>query len=273
MGDLKTQQAGRVHVVTVVAIGIVVYGVANLLHEAVGHGGACLAVGCKPIALSSMHFQGDTSRITEDARRIIAAAGSLTNIVAAIPALLFLRARRASATSLDYAAWLFATVNLLQAAGYFLFSGVAGIGDWCEVVRGVGPMPLQRLSLTIAGGMAYWTTVRWSMSHLSGLIGGDVEWRSMKAYLAILPAYLAGATLYVSSGALNPGGIRIVLISAVAASLGGTSGLVWGPQLLKDPNANPASDVQLVVEPDPRWWLAAVAVLVPFVLWLGPGIE
>jgi hypothetical protein len=30
------------------------------------------------------------------------------------------------------------TVNLMQAAGYFLFSGLGGIGDWAAVLRHLG---------------------------------------------------------------------------------------------------------------------------------------
>ena len=42
---------------TVTAIALVAYAASNVLHEAVGHGGACVALGGKPLALSSVHFE------------------------------------------------------------------------------------------------------------------------------------------------------------------------------------------------------------------------
>src|SRR2546427_355944 len=62
--------AGRLlDVPTVVAIAIVAYVLADVLHEAVGHGGACVLTGGKPLVLSTVHFDcgGDS--------RWVAAAG------------------------------------------------------------------------------------------------------------------------------------------------------------------------------------------------------
>src|SRR5215470_1423305 len=42
---------------TVGAIGILAYMFGSVLHEGVGHGGACLLVGAKPLALSSVYFE------------------------------------------------------------------------------------------------------------------------------------------------------------------------------------------------------------------------
>ena len=44
---------------TLVAIPIVAYGLANLGHEGLGHGGACLLAGGRPMVLSSVHFECD----------------------------------------------------------------------------------------------------------------------------------------------------------------------------------------------------------------------
>src|SRR3989442_8744490 len=57
--------AGRLlDVPTVVAIAIVAYVLADVLHEAVGHGGACVLTGGKPLVLSTVHFDcgGDSRR-------------------------------------------------------------------------------------------------------------------------------------------------------------------------------------------------------------------
>ena len=68
---------------TVAAIAIVAYALANVLHEGLGHGGACLLVGCAPKVLSSMHFDGDNSGLSRAATNLIEAGGTLANLLGA----------------------------------------------------------------------------------------------------------------------------------------------------------------------------------------------
>src|SRR5207237_10048020 len=77
---------------TVTAIALVAYAASNVLHEAVGHGGACLAVGGKPIVLSSLHFECGEEAISALARRGVAAAGTIVNFSAGAIALVAFRA-------------------------------------------------------------------------------------------------------------------------------------------------------------------------------------
>src|SRR5215510_8483656 len=67
--------------VTVTGIALVAYAVSNVLHEAVGHGGACIALGGKPIALSSVHFECGQEAMSAFARRGVAAAGTIVNFI------------------------------------------------------------------------------------------------------------------------------------------------------------------------------------------------
>ena len=71
----------------------------------------------------------------------------------------------------------------------------------------------------------------------------------------------------------SPGGVVVVLISGVAASLGGTSALAWGPQLLHDPRLGVPTGTQLEVRREVRWIVVAALVAIAFVLVLGPGIS
>jgi len=56
---------------TVGSIGILAYMLGNVLHEAVGHGGACLLSGAKPLVLSSVHFECSLDN------RLVIAGGTL----------------------------------------------------------------------------------------------------------------------------------------------------------------------------------------------------
>jgi hypothetical protein len=126
---------GKPDSLTVSAIAVVAHALSVFIHEALGHGGACVAVGCTPRLLTTMQFQGDESSLSKVAVAAISAGGSVANLVAAAIAMLLLRRHRGPAGSGWFFLWLFATVNLLAAAGYPLYSGVANIGDWANIVQ------------------------------------------------------------------------------------------------------------------------------------------
>ena len=67
----------RTHALTVGAIAILAYMLGNVLHEGLGHGGACLLVGAKPLVLSSVHFECSADS------RLVMAGGTLVNLFAA----------------------------------------------------------------------------------------------------------------------------------------------------------------------------------------------
>jgi hypothetical protein len=65
---------------TLVAIAAVAYVLANGVHEGVGHGGARLLMGGRPVALSAVFFECDRSGLPASTHRWIAAAGTLANL-------------------------------------------------------------------------------------------------------------------------------------------------------------------------------------------------
>lgn len=260
-------------ILTVASVAVVAYALSNVVHEGLGHGGACLLVGGSPQLLTSMHFDGDNSGLTEFATRVIAAGGTVANFaVAAVSIVLMRRVRRAGAATWLFL-WLLATVCLLQGTGYFLFSGLGNVGDWAEVVKGLPGGALWRVGLASVGGLTYWLSTRWAMGRLGARLLGRTPSRVSEARRYTLVAYFTGAALYVTAGSLDPAGIAILMISGIAASLGGTSGLAWGPRLLDDPNLGPAADPLPPVQRDWRWIAAAAVCAGIFVLVLGPGLR
>ncbi|MFN8422240.1 MAG: hypothetical protein U0470_02240 [Anaerolineae bacterium] len=257
---------------TVVAVAVVAFALAAVVHEGLGHGGACLAVGCAPRMMTTMQFQGDEAGLGETAGRIIAAGGTIANVAAAALAAYWLRRRRDAVGPAWLFGWLFATVNALQAAGYPLYSGFTGIGDWASVVDGWSPAWLWRVGLVAVGAATYWLAVSKAMNGLGARLPGIGRRRVGPAYRYCLAAYLAGGILDVASGWHEPGGLFILLISGIASSFGGTSGLAWGPQLLNDPATAPAGLALPPIGRDRRWIAAAVVVGAVFILVLGPGV-
>jgi hypothetical protein len=263
----------RHDLLTVAAIGLVAYALANLLHEGLGHGGACLLVGGKPLVLSSMHFHGDTEELSRGANRLIAAGGTLVNLLVGGIALAALSRSQSVSAQVRFFLWLFAFVNLFQGTGYFLFSGVAGIGDWTAVIAGWPAPWLWRLIMAATGGLAYFLVMLLAMRRLSRFVGSQKQGRYRRAVALSIVPYLTGSALYIIAGLLNPEGLILVLISAVAASLGGTCGFLWGPQFFRDPDFAPTSEEPIAIARSWGWIATAAIVAAVFIAVLGPGIR
>ena len=63
----------------------------------------------------------------------------------------FSRPLRPSAPAGRCCLWLFLALNLFQAFGYWMFSGLGGIGDWQAVIAGTPHYALARLALAVVG--------------------------------------------------------------------------------------------------------------------------
>jgi hypothetical protein len=263
----------RPDLLTLAAIAVVAYAVADVFHEGFGHAGTCALLGGRPLVLTSMQFEGDTEGLPALANRLIAAGGTVANLVAAALVWPLLRWGQDRSPATWFFLWTFASVNLFQATGYPLFSGVGGIGDWAAVTRGWEPLWLWRLLLAVVGGVSYYLGVRWSMTALATRLEEPAPARVRVAYIYTLTPYFVGCALYVVAGLRNPAGPMLVAVSAVAASLGGTSGFAWGPQLLRDPAIPSAPGPVPALSRSWGWVALAGLVGLGFVTVLGPGVH
>jgi len=257
---------------TIAAIGVVVFLLQNLLHEGVGHGGACLLVGGRPVALSTAYFDCDLTGLPDPSRRIVASAGSLLNAALGLLCWVAVRGRQRFLPRFRYFLWLLMSVNLLGATGYLLFSGVLGAGDWMVVVDGLQPAWVWRWGLVVAGLALYLLSTWISLGVLNEFIGGDEPARFGRGgKLTVIP-YLAGSSTTTISSFFNPLGGVFVLTSA-AATFGGVSALAWMAQLFRTKRLPPSPEPPLPIARN--WWWIAGAVLLHLlrVGILGRGLE
>src|SRR5262245_14773642 len=251
---------------TIIAISIVAFAIANLLHEGAGHGGACVLTGGNAKVLSSVHFE-----CSQDSR-VIAAGGTLVNFMAGLLCWLALRFVKHAPEHLRYFLWLLMTINLLQAAGYFLFSGLGNFGDWAYVIHGLSPAWLWRTVLTVCGVVSYLLVVWLALLELRCFLG-ESDWRRGGAKDLTLIPYVAGGILYTVSGMFNPVGMILVGLSAVAASFGGTSGMAWMTQYLGSKFAPRISSQSFTMRRNRGWIIAAFITATIFVGVLGRGVR
>ena len=262
----------RIDVPTLAAIAALVGVVSTQAHEGLGHGGMCLAEGLHLNAWGAFYVDCGSETDPLFARKLVEMAGSTVNLIVAIVAALLFVATSPQRFTLRFILWLTATLNAFEWAGYFLFSGVGGIGDW-----GVGPSgvlfgvanPWAWRALMAFGGMAiYWWLAIRAMHALAGMTGDDPAGRA-QAKLLSLGAYATIGVVAVLVGLLNPEGVFVVIASAGAASLGGASGLWWGINMI--PRTEQAGDFELR-----RNWpliVAAIVVVAAEAVILGPTLR
>jgi hypothetical protein len=252
--------------VTIVAISIVAFALANMLHEGAGHGGACLVTGGHAKVLSSVHFECDRGG------RLIAAGGTLVNFLVGFLCWIALRVAKAARGHWRYFLWVLMTVNLLQGGGYFLFSGLGNFGDWAEVIRGLEPAWLWRAGLVVLGVVSYMLLMWLALRELRPFLG-EGDWRRGGAKDLTLVPYLTGGVLYTVAGMFNPVGMILVALSAAAASFGGTSGMAWMTQYLGGKLAPRTASQPLALRRSFAWIVVAVMVAAVFIGVLGRGVR
>jgi len=265
----ETSQAPAADGLTVAAISLLAYMLGSLLHEGAGHGGACLLTGAKPMVLSSVHFECSVDS------RLVDAGGTLINFIAAAVFFALGRLIGRDRPRWRYFLWIAMSINLYTATGYFLFSGIGGIGDWGAFIQGLGPTWMWRIGLTIFGAIAYLLAALISVRELRALIGTDEAQRYRRARRLSAIPYFCGGILMCIAGALNPVGMILVLISAAASTFGGTSGLLWATNWLKRGTIIPYGPPAEPLPIDRSWRLvtSAGAAATAFIALLGPGIR
>ena len=242
---------------TIISMAVIASGIATMLHEGVGHGVIAWLRGDIPTELTSNHL----STLRPD--RWVDAGGTLVNLMAGAASLLISR-RAGDRANIRYFFWILAALNLLPGAGYFLFSGIFGLGDWFQVILGLPHQAALRIGMSVFGAGIYVMVVRL----LAVFVRPFVPDRPTYNIVGRFP-YYAACLFSCAAGALDPLGLKLFFVSTVPAAFGGSSGLLWADWLM--PSAAP--EPKLVVHRAPAWWIAAVVLGICYVVFLGRGIQ
>lgn len=246
-----------------------------MIHEGLGHGGACLLVGGRPRMLNAVFFQCDESGLARSAIRVVAAAGSILNLIAACGFRAIEDFSNRLSPSARYFLWLLTAVNVLMAFGYLLFSGIGGVGDWAAVIDGLpGALALRVVEIAVGGVLYFVVAPPLLWRSLTPFLGVESKDRARRAKTLTVFPYLIGGVTYVAAGFLNPPGMHVGPLPGAAASFGGTSLLAW--YFVKRPQRPASGNMDANVLGIPRnlgWIVLAAATLVTFVGVLGRGVR
>ncbi len=260
---------------SVIALSMLAYILSVFLHEHLGHTLACISLGGHPVELGAYYVNCDYGKMPDFSIRLVALAGPIISLVTGAMGLAVLDHLSHSSAHLRYLIWLFGTISLMTAAGYLLFSGVSGLGDFGTSRDGAlylaQPEWLWRLTIAILGAAGYALVIYLSLQKMETLIGGEGQLRVRYAQKLALTSYLTGTITAVLIGLLNPHGILIVLVSAAASTLGGTSGLAWMMQFLNRKKAPSVAPLRL--ERNWVWVSVGLTVTIIYALILGPTVH
>lgn len=250
-------------VLTICAISTLAGMLANVLHEGLGHAATALLTGAKSGVLTTVAWSGDFDS------RLVAAGGTLANLAAAL--VFWIALRRTKGASIHWRFFLLMSLasNLFTGTGYFLFSGVSNFGDWAVVIAGLPAHQLWRVLLIITGAISYFGAALAVGTGLVRYVGTPRNDQRRLRKMTLIP-YLWGV-LFSSAGALlNPIGPQLLWQSALPATAGGQSGLLWLRYYIpKTAIPERSSDG---IGRSYAWIAAAIVLSIPFIFVLGRGI-
>lgn len=242
---------------TIISMAVIASAAATLLHEGLGHGVVAWLRDAGPTELTTNHLS------TLKADRWVMAGGTLVNLAVGAAAL-FASSRSGEHANRRYFLWLLGALNLLPGAGYFMYSGMAGVGDWAALIHGLPHHLAWRIALSLLGVVLYY----WSVRAIAATVAPFAPDNAAYNVSGRLP-YWAGGIFQCIAGLLDPLGWRLLLISTAAAAFGGNSGLLWASAFLP----RSATKETLTVQPSPVWWIIAVVLGAAYIFIVGPGIH
>jgi hypothetical protein len=248
---------------TIVAISLVAEMISDVVHEGLGHAAAALLTGAKSGVLSTVAWSsaGDS--------RLVAAGGTLANLVAAL--VFWIVLRRVTRGSVRWRFFLLVSLafNLFAGTGYFFFSGITNFGDWAAVIDGLHAHWLWRSLLVVVGIASYFGSVLVVGRGLVRYVGVARNDLRRLRRLTWIP-YFSAVVLLSVAGLMNPIGIQLMWQSALPAAAGAHSGLLW--LIYYIPRGTVAERGSEGICRSYAWVVVAAGLSLVFIFVLGRGI-
>ncbi|HEV2278807.1 MAG TPA: hypothetical protein VGS02_11555 [Acidobacteriaceae bacterium] len=250
-------------VITVCAVAVLAMMISTMLHEGLGHALTALLTVAHSGVLSTVAWSSANDS------KLIDAGGTIVNLIAAAVFWLLLRSARRGSAATRLFLLLGCAFNSFAGTGYFFFSGLTNFGDWAAVIQGLQPQALWRVLLVLGGVLGYWGALVIAGTSLIEYVGLPRTQRG-RILRITLAAYLSAVALACIAASFNPDGIRLVFVSALPATAGAGSGLLY-MQFYARRNVQPAGNVE-PINRSFAWMAVSVACVVPYIFVLGRGI-
>lgn len=248
---------------TVCAVSTVAGIIADVLHEGVGHALVALLTVSPSGTLSTVAWSS-----AQDSK-LVAAGGTLVNLASAGLFWVLLRSSKRASSQLRLFLLLCCAFNLFTGTGYFFFSGISNFGDWAVVIAGMKPQVFWRVLLVVVGLLSYWFAAIAIGIGLVRYVNVPLHETQRIRLFTVVP-YISSVVLSFLAGLMNPIGLNLVLVSALPASAGANSGLLWMRHYV--PKRTVPDTTPRPVSRNWIWIALSIAIALPFVFVLGRGI-
>jgi hypothetical protein len=268
---MASVRRSTVHLWTTIAIAALAASLTVGLHEGV-HALTCLAVGGELHEYSAHHV--DCTAPDPQADRIVAGSASIANLLLGTLMLVLLRSLPRASGESKFFLWLFMLTNWCYGAGYWLFSGIGGVGDWAYVVQGWEPAGLIRLVMTLVGAAAFMLVVWLALRELGRIIGGTPDEQIGRAVRLGVIAYFTAVAVVFLAGLFNPYGLTgLPFVAGMLAVAGALSPLLWMMQWFRAASFAKPPGPPLEVHPSWTWRIAGLLVTAAYIFVLGPSLR
>ncbi len=269
----KASQCSEMDIPTLIALSVVAWAGANILHEIVGHAGSAALLGLPIRAVSTTTLFAEWDQLpSEVANRLIHAAGTVVNLASAAVSLLILGYKRNISPASRLFLWLFSTISLIIVMLNLVSTQFLGGGDWRVVLEGL-PNQQVWLALVLGGGfvvmfLGYVIPLKLWMPNLR-------EERRVQLRVTVVPVLTLIVVQCLSllrspfaSFDLPPQ--QNHLLASVFAFL---HFVFWAILVNAVPVPRSKDPVERISMPrSPTWLAVGLAFLVMFVIILGPGL-
>jgi hypothetical protein len=250
------------------AMAILAYAASMMTHEALGHGGYCIAVGGHNVMLTAW---GERCEFPHVPPAGIEAAGPGLQFGVGLLAWLVLHRSSLGTARLRYFIWLYMVFNLLVSSGYVAFSGVTDFGDAAVLIAALQPYILWRCALILLGSVLYFFSMRAAALELGQFVGPNDGNRRL--FRLVWIPYASAGTFACITGALNHTMGHVTAIGlAAASSFGGGLGLLGLPEMQRGMRST-GSSPGVYLNWSASWGVAASLVIVVFLMFIGPGLQ
>lgn len=255
---------------TTIAIAAMAISIHVAVHEGV-HALACLAVGGNLEEYSALYVSCDSN--TPLQAKIVDGSAPTFNLLAGVGLWLAVRAARKHQPETWFFLWLLMLMNWLYGAGYWMFSGIANIGDMATVIAGWQPVWLWRALLFLIGAPLFMLFVWVGLQELGQMIGGETGEQIGRARKLGLLSYFSAAGVVLLAGAITPTGFLSLPVTAgLLGVLGALSPLLWMMSWFEASSFVKAVRPPLEIRRKGGWLTAAAVVILAYVFILGRTI-
>jgi hypothetical protein len=253
--------------ITVVAIAAVAISLNVAVHEGV-HALTCLEVGGRLQAYSALSVYCNSLTIGQG--KIVDGSAPIFNILAGVLLWVIVRRSRKQASGTWLFLWLFMLMNWLYGAGYWVFSGIANVGDMATVINSWTPAWLWRVLMTIAGLLLFMFFIQLASLEFGKVIGDDSDEQIRRPNKLGVLSYITSFVVVLIAGFFNPNGVLSLPVTAgLFAVAGGLSPLLWMMHRLRTKNLIKLGKQPLEIHRQWRWLVMAGVVVFLYTFVLG----